>query len=142
MGELPWPATLTTRRSDLKSPSTHAQIQAKILEPAPGPVLVLGVHLCGILSIRAIETFNHGPKCVGLVLKPCCLPPMEYVKKKTRWTLGAHSFDATEVCMWGKYNKNQWQGPAKSTLASRFNAWSENLYRGISATTKRHDHIS
>merc|ERR1712066_714664 len=80
--ELPWPATLTTRRSDLKLPSTHSQILAKILEPAPGSVFILGIHLCGILSIRAIETFNRGPKCVGLVLKPCCLPSMEYAKKK------------------------------------------------------------
>merc|ERR1712137_479958 len=103
---------------------------------------ILGIHLCGILSIRAVETFNHGPKCVGLVLKPCCLPPMEYVKSKTRWTLGTHSFDASEVCMWGKYNKNQWQGPMKSTLASRFRAWSHNLYCGIMADKKASERVS
>merc|ERR1712110_893262 len=137
----PWPVTLTTRRADLELPSTHAQILAKILEPAPGPVFILGIHLCGILSIRAIETFNLGPKCVGLVLKPCCLPAMEYVKKKARWTLGAHSFSATEVCMWGKYNKNQWQGPVKATLENRFRTWSENLYFGISAERKHVDRI-
>eukprot|EP00930_Biecheleria_cincta_P002867 TRINITY_DN103847_c0_g1_i1.p1 TRINITY_DN103847_c0_g1~~TRINITY_DN103847_c0_g1_i1.p1 ORF type:complete len:443 (-),score=51.81 TRINITY_DN103847_c0_g1_i1:15-1343(-) len=140
--ELPWPVTVTTRRSDLKLPSTHAQILAKVLEPAPGPVLILGIHLCGVLSIRAIETFNRGPKCVGLVLKPCCLPAMEYVKQKTRWTLGAHSFDATEVCMWGRYIKNQWQGPVKATMASRFQAWAENLYRGILSDSKAHQHVA
>lgn len=52
----------------------------------------------------------------GLVLKPCCLPAMEYVKRKTRWTLGAHSFAADEVCMWGKYNRNKWQGPLKASM--------------------------
>jgi len=139
---LPWPITLTTRRADLKLPSTHAQILAKILEPAPGPVFILGVHLCGVLSIRAVETFNRGPKCVGLVLKPCCLPAMEYMKRQTHWTLGAHSFAASEVCMWGKYNRNQWQGPAKATLASRFGRWADNLYRGILAENKHYDRVS
>jgi len=139
---LPWRITLTTRRCDLKLPSTHAQILDRVLEPAPGPVFVLGVHLCGILSIRAVETFNHGPKCVGMVLKPCCLPSLEYVKKKTRWTLGAHSFSAEEVCMWGRYNKNQWKGPVKATLASRFGAWADNLFRGIAAEQKRYDRVS
>lgn len=139
--DLPWPSTLTTRRSDLKLPSTHAQILSRILEPSPGPVFVLGIHLCGILSIRAIETFNRGPKCVGLVLKPCCLPSMDYVKQQTRWTLGAHSFAAAEVCMWGKYNKNQWQGPVKATLGVRFRAWADNLHRGIVADSKRTDRV-
>merc|ERR1719329_2121529 len=64
---LPWPVTLTTRRSDLKLPSTHVQILEKILEPAPGPFFILGIHLCGILSIKAVETFNRGPKCDGRV---------------------------------------------------------------------------
>merc|ERR1712183_876876 len=80
-------------------------------------------------------------KCVGMVLKPCCLPTMEYAKKKTRWTLGAHSFAATEVSMWGKYNKNQWQGPVKATLGVRFRAWADNLYRGILADSKHSDSV-
>eukprot|EP00927_Polykrikos_kofoidii_P030404 TRINITY_DN26150_c0_g1_i1.p1 TRINITY_DN26150_c0_g1~~TRINITY_DN26150_c0_g1_i1.p1 ORF type:complete len:535 (+),score=95.76 TRINITY_DN26150_c0_g1_i1:71-1675(+) len=130
---LPWPIELTTRRSDLKLPSTHAQIVSKILEPAKGPVLVLGVHLCGVLSIRALELFNRGPKTVGIVLKPCCLPGMEYVRNKVRWRVGNHSFSASEVCMWGKYNKGQWHGPPKDSLESRFRAWSENLHRGVDA---------
>ena len=86
-------------------------IQPGLLEPAPGPVIILGIHLCGtlvvklqkgagvgnfcmfffsavhsnerrlwgLLSIRAIETFNRGPKCVAFALKPCCLPSMHYV---------------------------------------------------------------
>lgn len=105
--------------------------------------LLLGIHLCGILSIRAVETFNRGPKCVGLVLKPCCLPSMEYAKSKTRWTLGAHSFAATEVSMWGKYNQNKWQGPRKATLESRFRVWADNLYRGVvaGAAEKRSERV-
>merc|ERR1712136_637141 len=136
---LPWPVTLTTRRSDLKLPSTQVQILSRILEPAPGPVLVLGIHLCGILSIRAVETFNKGPKCVAIALKPCCLPNMEYAKKQISWTLGAHTFAATEVCSRGCYNKNQWKGPVKSTLSVRFNVWADCLHRGMLTQEKRKD---
>lgn len=139
--DLPWPATLTTRRSDLKTASTHKQILGKILEPAPGPAFILGIHLCGMLSIRAVETFNTGPKCVGLALKPCCLPSPQYAKERVRWRLGAHSFDAKDVCMWGKYNKNQWQGPPKAMLESRFRTWANNLHRGMLADTKSCDKL-
>ena len=38
------------------------------------PTVVLGMHLCGLLSIRAIELF-HELQCVAaIVLSPCCLP--------------------------------------------------------------------
>ncbi|CAE7568271.1 unnamed protein product [Symbiodinium pilosum] len=138
---LPWPVPLVTRRSDLKLPSTHAQILSRILEPAPGPVVVLGIHLCGILAIRAVETFNAGPKCVAFALKPCCLPPLQYAKSRTRWTLGTHTFAAAEVCAWGKYNKNVWNGPAKATLAPRFRMWASNLFRGLLAESKECLHV-
>ncbi|CAE7860932.1 unnamed protein product, partial [Symbiodinium microadriaticum] len=138
---LPWPVPLVTRRSDLKLPSTQAQILSRILEPAPGPVVVLGIHLCGILAIRAVETFNIGPKCVAFALKPCCLPPLQYAKSQTRWTLGTHTFAAAEVCARGKYNKNVWNGPAKATLAPRFRMWSSNLFRGLLAERKECLHV-
>ncbi|CAE7556024.1 unnamed protein product [Symbiodinium natans] len=138
---LTWPVPLVTRRSDLKLPSTQVQILSRILEPAPGPVVVLGIHLCGILAIRAVETFNAGPKCVAFALKPCCLPPLQYAKSRTRWTLGTHTFGAAEVCAWGKYNKNVWNGPAKATLAPRFRMWSSNLFRGLLAESKECLHV-
>jgi hypothetical protein len=34
--------------------------------------MVLAVHLCGTLSIRAVELFNANPEVVVLALKPCC----------------------------------------------------------------------
>ncbi|KAL7536474.1 hypothetical protein ACHAXR_010976 [Thalassiosira sp. AJA248-18] len=37
------------------------------------PILV-GMHLCGLLSERAIEFFERIPEIGGIVLSPCCLP--------------------------------------------------------------------
>merc|ERR1719343_1444741 len=118
--KLPWPVVLETRKANLKRSSTHREILAKIMEPAPGPVFVLGVHLCGVLSIKAVDTFNRSPKCVGLVLKPCCLPGDEHVKMRTQWTLGAHVFDAKDVCCWGRYNRNRWRGPFQKLFGAPF----------------------
>merc|ERR1712100_768409 len=67
---------------------------------------------------------------------------MGHFRKQTRWTLGTHSFSAREVCTWGKYNKNEWQGPVKAALEPRFRTWTDNLYRGIVADNKRSDRIS
>jgi len=55
---------------------------ARLVAQAGRPVAVLGMHLCGALSLRAIEAFAHlGSAAVGagadnraLVLSPCCLP--------------------------------------------------------------------
>eukprot|EP00435_Cladocopium_sp_Y103_P008782 s361_g2.t1 len=133
---LHWPIPLVTRRCDLKLPSTHLQILSRLLDPAPGPVMILGIHLCGLLSIRAIETFNQGPKCVAFGLKPCCLPSMHYARQQVRWTLGAHTFAAAEVCCWGSYHHNRWTGPVKATMAPRFRCWAEHLHRGIQSEWK------
>lgn len=139
--DLPWPVPLTTRCSRLGGSTVNTQILAKIVEPAPGPVFILGIHLCGVLSIRAVEIFNLGPKIVGLVLKPCCLPPMVHAMKNIHWTLGGHLFSAREVCTFGKYNKNQWDGPQKATLEPRFRLWADSLYRGLLAQSKRCDRV-
>lgn len=37
------------------------------------PILV-GMHLCGHLSSRAIELFKQSPQIGALILSPCCLP--------------------------------------------------------------------
>eukprot|EP00966_Prymnesium_polylepis_P256355 5921986-Prymnesium_polylepis.1 len=37
-------------------------------------VAVLGMHLCGELSLRAIDAFEQCPLAHVLVLSPCCLP--------------------------------------------------------------------
>lgn len=44
--------------------------------PALG--IITGIHLCGELSIRAVQLFHSLPKCRALVLCPCC-PPLEFL---------------------------------------------------------------
>jgi len=36
--------------------------------------ILVGMHLCGLLSEKAIEFFARMPEVRGLVLSPCCLP--------------------------------------------------------------------
>ena len=44
-----WPIRLTTSKNNLKTPSGRRCIQRTIFAPAPGPVAILGIHLCGQL---------------------------------------------------------------------------------------------
>lgn len=37
-------------------------------------VIVMGMHLCGILALRAIDLIRQLPRVEALVLAPCCLP--------------------------------------------------------------------
>ena len=71
-----WPFELTHRKYDIKSSSGHRSLQKHCLDRAPGPIALLGVHLCGVLSLRAVQLYNDHPRCALLAMKPCCLPPM------------------------------------------------------------------
>ena len=55
------------------------------------------VHLCGSLSIRAVELFNDHPNAALLLLKPCCLPDFRTARDEIEWTVGGHTIPATEV---------------------------------------------
>ncbi|EGD81761.1 hypothetical protein PTSG_02474 [Salpingoeca rosetta] len=43
-------------------------------ESTPRPAILVGMHLCGVLSLRAIELFKAIPAFRGIVLSPCCFP--------------------------------------------------------------------
>ena len=51
-------------------------LRTRLFERCPGPVLLLAVHLCGTLSLRAVDLFNEHENVKLLALKPCCLPGM------------------------------------------------------------------
>lgn len=44
------------------------------------PVAVLGMHLCGLLSIRAVDLLREVPGLEALVLAPCCLPSARHAE--------------------------------------------------------------
>jgi len=105
-----WPIRLQASRQDLKQGCDRRHLGKRFLSDTGGPVLLLGVHLCGILSLRALDLFNTYGQVVLLCLKPCCLPPMVHVKKKETFVVGGYSFPAEDVCSPGKWKGNNWTG--------------------------------
>jgi len=128
-----WPIPLNTSKQDLKASRQLAQIQRHYLSnPSEHPVVLLAIHLCGTLSLRAVELFNANPAIRFFALKPCCLPGMVHAKRREVFRIGSHAFEASEVCVHGRWNKNRWEnGPPRSHLQKKFKIWSRHLYRGI-----------
>lgn len=96
-----------------------------------GPIILVAVHLCGTLSLKAVELFNRNPETKFFCLKPCCLPTMVHAKRKEIFKLGEHTFEAKEVCMAGKWKKGAWIGPPRTTTKKYFERWADHLYLGI-----------
>ncbi len=128
-----WPIPIDTSKQDLKSSRQLQLIQKHYLSnPSDHPVIMLAIHLCGILSLRAIDLFNTNPSVKFLALKPCCLPGMIHAKRHELFRIGSHCFEASEVCVHGKWNKDKWEnGPPRSHLKPKFEKWSSHLYQGI-----------
>ena len=108
-----WPIRLARSAQDLKSGGDRRNLIAGLIEATAGPVLVLGVHLCGTLSLRAVELFNANPQVSFFALKPCCLPVPTHSYRKEIWRLGGHEIRAREVCGMGKWKGGKWQGPPR-----------------------------
>ena len=128
-----WPIPIDTSKQDLKS-SRQLQLIKKhyLSNPSQHPVILLAIHLCGTLSLRAIELFNTNPSVKFMALKPCCLPGMVHAKRHELFKVGTHCFEASEVCVHGKWNKDKWEnGPPRSHLKPKFQKWSDHLYKGI-----------
>lgn len=90
-----------------------------IFGKAPGPIIVLAVHLCGTLSIKAVEMFNDNPNVKLFALKPCCLPRMVHANRGEVFEVGGHAFDAADVCSSGSFNRKEWNGPPRWHLQVR-----------------------
>ena len=110
-----WPIPLSTRRADLKASGDRRALAATFLSQAQ-PALLLGVHLCSTLSLRAVELFNDCPAIAHLALKPCCLPPLVFAQRAEVFEIGGHRFPACRVCAAGKWKKNKW-GSGRSPCA-------------------------
>jgi len=130
--QVKWPIRLETRKNNLKNGANRRQLSTHLFERAEGPVLLLGIHLCGQLSLRAIELFNLQPQIALLVLKPCCLPDWKAAQQEAVWTIGGHTTEAVDVCLRGKYNHGEWDGAPRSHLPPKFRLWSSHLFSSIS----------
>ena len=133
-----WPIPLHTSKQDLKKSYNMRQLKKRLFDPAPGPIIILAVHLCGTLSLRAVDMFNNNDNVCFFALKPCCLPAMTHVERDEIFQLGNHTFDSKLVCAPGKWSKKQWYRPPRWHLEPRFEAWVENLFLGVcGASIKR-----
>mmetsp|Transcript_38979 Transcript_38979/g.83190 ORF Transcript_38979/g.83190 Transcript_38979/m.83190 type:complete len:392 (+) Transcript_38979:223-1398(+) len=128
---LTWPILLYTSKQDLKQSCNQRQMKKHLFEKTAGPIILLAVHLCGTLSIKAVDMFNNNNNVKLFALKPCCLPQMVYARRGDVFRIGNHEFDAKEVCSNGSFNKKSWDGPPRWHLQPKFDLWAENLFMGI-----------
>ena len=131
-----WPIPLHTSKQNLKQSCNTRQMKKYIFDRTEGPILILAVHLCGTLSLKAIDLFNEHDNVKFFCLKPCCLPGMAYAKRNDIFKIGRHSFPAEEVCSNGSFNKKNWSGPPRWHLEKKFEEWSNHLYKGIDIAIK------
>ena len=123
-----WPIRLTTSRADLKVPSDRRSLLRAFASDAPA--MLLGVHLCGTLSLRCIELFNGAPNFFFLGLKPCCLPDALFAKRGDVFGDGTngHFFPAKAVAVAGKWNRGRWVGGAgRAELERKFSTCAQHL---------------
>jgi len=118
-----WKIPLHVKKVDLKKGRSLENMHEQVFAKAPGPVLMLAVHLCGTLSLRAIEMFNRDPHIAMLVLKPCCLPGLMHLRRECEYHVGEHIFTAADIYI----GKNA----DKHVGKHRFNAWCDNLRKGV-----------
>merc|ERR1719427_2345082 len=62
----------------------HSKEFNQFVKEQEGRVILLGIHLCKKLSLRAVDTF-HSTDADTLILAPCCIPS---TKKRTFITSG------------------------------------------------------
>eukprot|EP01043_Picozoa_sp_COSAG02_P076106 COSAG02_NODE_16010_length_1121_cov_1.448141_1_plen_301_part_00 len=137
-----WPIRLSTSKNNLKTPSGRRSIAKTIFEPAAGPVLVLGIHLCGQLSVQAVELFNTQPQATFLALKPCCLPQLWAGMPHVVWGFSnGHSVDVQTVGVNGRHVKNVWRGPPRETMVQKFTLWADGLFDGIDCRPETGDSV-
>eukprot|EP00566_Odontella_aurita_P006712 CAMPEP_0113600290 /NCGR_PEP_ID=MMETSP0015_2-20120614/42628_1 /TAXON_ID=2838 /ORGANISM="Odontella" /LENGTH=586 /DNA_ID=CAMNT_0000508537 /DNA_START=301 /DNA_END=2061 /DNA_ORIENTATION=+ /assembly_acc=CAM_ASM_000160 len=76
------PIPIRPRRANIRKGRELRQISQYCIEQAPGPVVILGIHLCKALSVHTVRLFVNTTKASRLYLKPCCLPGRRDLAKK------------------------------------------------------------
>ena len=126
-----WPIALFTRKVNIKEAGQLRQMETHVFQKWRGPYIILAVHLCGTLSLKAVDMFNDHVNASTMVLKPCCLPEWAHTYSHDSWTVGKHCIPTREVCARGKWKGNRWFGPPRSHLRGKFSAWTDHLFKGI-----------
>jgi hypothetical protein len=76
------PIPIKPRRANIKKGRELRQISKYCVSCAPGPVIILGVHLCKSLSVHTTRLFTMNINASRLYLKPCCLPGRKDLKRR------------------------------------------------------------
>jgi hypothetical protein len=87
-------------------------------------VVVVGMHLCGLLSLRAIELTNALENAKAIFLSPCCLPRH---RRNYKWYEGIEDVrnEETKYGLWvqhvadqllSKYHVKQWREEAMMSM--------------------------
>ncbi len=126
-----WPIPLHTSKQDLKQSCNQRQMKKYFFDRIDGPIIILAIHLCGTLSLKAVDMFNNHNNVHLFALKPCCLPKMIYAQRGDVFKIGQHEFRAEEVCSNGEFNKKDWSGPPRWHLEGKFDKWTNHLYDGV-----------
>lgn len=75
--------------------------------------ILVGMHLCGLLSERAIDLFDRTAGIKGIVLSPCCLPK-KHEQKAIEFTKGKPGEEEDAVLYnyfkWAHYLKDRLEG--------------------------------
>jgi hypothetical protein len=119
-----WPIPLHTSKQDLKKSYNMRQLKKRLFDPAPGPVIILGVHLCGTLSLRAVDMFNNHDNVCFFALKPCCLPAMTHVEQTKSFTSAIIPLIPSWYVLLGS-------GPRSNGMDHRVGIWSLGLMHGL-----------
>ena len=76
------PIPIKPRKANIKKGRELKQIAKHCIDKAPGPTIILGVHLCKSLSVHTVRLFNASPRACRLYLKPCCLPGRKELRRR------------------------------------------------------------
>ena len=134
-----WPIPLVTSKVNLNKKQQILNMINRFSTEEQGPVLILAVHLCGILSIRALNLFRMLPTAQFIVLKPCCLPDIRLTRDLDEFEIGSYRFPTREVCSRGKWkaktakngSDSKWEGPARWKLKGKFDKWCFHLFEAL-----------
>ncbi len=136
-----WPIRLHASKQDLKAGRNKRQMKKHYFDKIKGPIIILAIHLCGTLSLRAVDMFNNHDNVKLFALKPCCLPTMIHARRKVIFKIGQHEFKAEEVCSHGEFKKGVWSGPARFHLEGKFDKWANHLFDGVDVIGMKEDPI-
>ena len=90
------------------------------------PVIICGMHLCGVLSPRAVDLASN-PAVIGIVLSPCCFPARKLLD--IRVAAGSNNTE-TQYRYWCKFLAD-YIAPNMTTVVSKEDPHIKSIRNGV-----------